>query len=152
VRYMRYISVVLLIVLVFCTLGTLVGDDNCSRKVWQSKADRKAARELQQFVNDGHEPWRMNDVIAVAEGAINTQKKAWHDYNTILKSPKVLSQSTQTTARLASLSEDGRVRYEITLEKYSWLLARANQNWSWVIWLPATIERIECPGSATLTR
>ncbi|MGA8876456.1 MAG: hypothetical protein WB555_13045 [Candidatus Korobacteraceae bacterium] len=117
---------------------------DCIRKAWNWKVDQKAALELQQFVNQGHEPWRMDDKSAVASEVIAERKKDWRDYNTILRVPEQIS-ATKDTALMVARSEDGCVRYEVTLKKYDWLLHSAHDDWRWVIWLPASVERIECP-------
>ncbi len=104
--------------------------------------DKRAAIQLQHFVNDGHEPWRLND-IAVAEAAVNSRKHAWADDNTVLKAPEIRSK-TRDRVRAAAISEDGKVRYEVTLRRYPWLLNSAKDKWQWVIWLPASVERIDC--------
>ena len=55
--------------------AAMPGAENCTHKNWKWKVDRKAALELQQFVNDGHEPWRMDVTGTVAEQAIEARKK-----------------------------------------------------------------------------
>jgi len=120
--------------------------DDCNHKLWTWRVDKKAAHKLQQFVNHGHEPWRLDDVATVAENAIDAQKGVWADRNTILKTPKVTSQ-TNDTALLVSTSEDGGIYYEVVLRKPAWLLHDAHDNWDWVVWLPTSVERIECVAS-----
>jgi hypothetical protein len=119
--------------------------DNCSHKVWKWKEDKQAALALQKFVNEGHQPWRMDDAAAVASEAIIDRKKEWADYNTVLGVAKPISE-TKDTAVMVTQSQDGHIRYEVTLRKYSWLLHLAKK-WQWMIWLPAQVERIECPTS-----
>ena len=118
--------------------------DNCSHKDWRWKVDKNAAFDLQQFVNQGHEPWRMDGTAAIAEEAIDDRKKDWADVNTVLEAPQIISE-TRNTALLIAKSGDGSVRYKVTLRKYSWLLHSAKNNWSWIIWIPEAVERIECP-------
>jgi len=129
----------------FCLLlsGYATSAD-CSRKTWTWKVDKKAALELQQSVNDGHEPWRMDDPSAVASEAIAQRKKQWSDDSTILGVPQQISM-TKDTAVMVAKSGDGRVRYQVTLRKYSWLLHSARDDWRWVVWTPASVERIDCP-------
>jgi len=131
------------IVLLALTSVPALAGDNCTHKTWNWKVDKKAAMELQQFVNDGHEPWRMDNVATIAGQAIDDRRKDWDDESTIFEAPKVISE-TENVARLDARSEDSRVRYEITLRKYSWLLPSAKENWNWVIWLPASVERTGC--------
>ena len=121
--------------------------DDCSHKIWKWNLDKKAALELQQSVNQGHQPWRMDDVAAVATEAISDRKKGWADDNTILGVPTVVSQTKDNTMWVAK-SEDGRVRYKVTLRKYSWLLRSAGDDWRRIVWLPASVERIECPAQS----
>jgi|ERR1035438_7509239 hypothetical protein len=65
------------------------------------------------------------------------------DYNTVLGVVKPISE-TKDTAVMVATSKDGHVRYEVKLRKYSWLLHSAKK-WQWMIWLPAQVERTECP-------
>lgn len=118
--------------------------DDCRHKVWKWNVDKKAALDLQQSVNDGHQPWRMDDMAAVATEAIADRKKDWADDNTLLDEPTVLSRTNDTAVMLARSADRG-IRYHITLRKYSWLLPSASDNWRRVVWLPANVERIECP-------
>jgi hypothetical protein len=127
--------------LAFQVAPSTSASDNCGHKVWNWKIDKKAALELQQFISEGHQPWRMDE--AAAGQAIDERKKEWADYNTIVEVAKPISQ-TRDTARMAATSKDGHIRYEVTLRKYSWLLDSAKK-WQWMIWLPANVERIECP-------
>ncbi|MGB7553241.1 MAG: hypothetical protein WBM04_02650 [Candidatus Korobacteraceae bacterium] len=66
--------------LVFLFAISTFASDNCSHKVWNWKVDKKAALELQRFVNEGHEPWRMDDTATIAGQAIEEHKKEWGDY------------------------------------------------------------------------
>jgi hypothetical protein len=122
--------------------GTLSAE-NCAHRVWKWNVDKAAGRALQLFVNDGHEPWRLDGVVEVAEEAIDQRKAGWGDANTGGSVPKVQSQ-TSNEAVLVGKSDDDRVRYVVTLRKYSWLLSSARNNWNWVVWLPASVERTEC--------
>jgi hypothetical protein len=79
-------------------MGAAAGD-NCTHKVWTWTVDKKAALELQQSVDEGHQPWRMDDVAAVAAEAVENRKKEWVDYNTVLEVSKVVSQSRDTALR-----------------------------------------------------
>jgi hypothetical protein len=55
----------------------------------------------------------------------------------------VISQ-TADEAKLTAESEDGRMRYQVTLRKYAWLLPTAKNDLAKVIWLPASVELTEC--------
>jgi hypothetical protein len=136
-------ALVLTFILASQLTSNIFGSDNCSHKVWNWKVDKKAALELQQFVNEGHEPWRMDDTATIAGHAIDERKKEWADYGTVVGVAKPISQ-TGDTAVMAATSKDGHIRYEVVLRKYSWLLDSAKK-WQWMIWLPAKVERIECP-------
>ncbi|MGB8771895.1 MAG: hypothetical protein WCC92_19935 [Candidatus Korobacteraceae bacterium] len=134
---------VLTFALVFLFASSTFASDNCGHKVWNWKVDKSGALEVQKSVNEGHEPWRMDDTATVAGQAIDERKKEWADYNTVVGAPKPISE-TKDTALMVATSEEGRVRYEVTLRKYSWLL-RSAKKWQWIIWLPVRVERIECP-------
>lgn len=131
------------LVLAVCIIaqGALAGD--CTQKFWTWAVDKTSARALQQFVNDGHEPWRMDDVVTVAQQAIAIRKAEWGDTNTVIGAPKVLSE-TGGEAVLVANSKDGEIRYVVTLRKYGWLLKQAQNRWSLVVWIPASVERTDC--------
>lgn len=126
------------------SLATAFAADDCTHKVWKWKVDKYAALGLQQSINEGHQPWRVGDITAVATEAIADRKKGWADYNTVLDEPAALSRTNDTAVMIAK-SADSRIRYQVTLRKYSWLLPSASDSWRRVIWLPASVERIECP-------
>lgn len=86
----------------------------------------------------------MDSVAEVAEEAINQRKTEWGDANTAIGAPKVLVQTGGAAVLLAS-SRDGSIRYTVTLYKYGWLLSLAQNDWRNVIWLPASVERSDCP-------
>lgn len=86
----------------------------------------------------------MNDLARVATEAITDRKQDWADYNAILGTAALTSQ-TKDTAAMVAQSQDGHVRYQVTLRKYSWLLQPAHDDWRWVIWIPNKVERIACP-------
>jgi hypothetical protein len=136
-------ALVLTFALAFQLAPGTFASDNCSHRVWTWKVDKKAALELQQFVNEGHEPWRMDDTATIAGQAINERKKEWADYDTVVGVAKPISQ-TKDRAVMIATSADGRIRYEVTLWKYSWLLNSAKKRQG-IIWLPASVQRIECP-------
>jgi hypothetical protein len=118
--------------------------DSCSHKVWKWTVNKKQATELQHFSNEGHEPWRMGDVDAVTRETIANRKKDWTDHNIILWAPAVISKSGDTATMVAQ-SQDRHICYQDTLRKYSWLLQPAHNEWQWIIWLPASVERADCP-------
>jgi hypothetical protein len=124
-RWLRS-TIVLAFALAFQLTLSTFASDNCSHKVWNWKVDKKAALQLQQFVNEGHESWRVDDTATVAGQAVNARKKEWSDYSPILGAAKPISETKDVTVMIAT-SEDGRVRYEVTLRKYSWLLHSAKK-------------------------
>jgi hypothetical protein len=126
----------------FPFVSTAVTADNCAHKVWTWKVDRKAARELQQSVDQGHQPWRL-DESAVAAEAINGRKQEWADYDTVLGVPQQVSQ-TSDSAVLVAKSQNGHTRYEVSLRKYPRLLGPTQNDLRRLIWLPASVERVEC--------
>lgn len=79
----------------------------------------------------------------MAVEAINERKQEWADYDTVLGVPQEVSQ-TGDSAVLVAKSQDGHARYEVSLRKYSWLLGLPKNDLSRVIWLPASVERVEC--------
>ena len=135
---------VLLCAFFFLLAPSAFGSDDCNHKMWKWTVDKKAAIDLQKLVNDGRQPWRMDDTAAVASEAIQARKKEWADNDTVVEAAKPISQ-TRDTALMAAASKDGHIRYEVTLRKYSWLLHSAHDHWDWIIWFAARVQRIECP-------
>lgn len=116
--------------------------DTCTSKTWNWKVDETEAMDLQASVNEGHQPWRTDDVSTIAAQAIEERKKEWSDFDAILDVPKVTFRSNNT-ARLTAKDTAGTIAYKVTLRKYSWLLKSAGE-WRWIIWLPASVERTQC--------
>lgn len=134
------------ILVLFALEALAQAPDKCASKVWYWKVDKQAALSLQESVNQGFQPWRMDDVITIAEQAIEERKKEWSDWNTVTVLPMVVSES-RDTAQLNAISQpSGTIRYHVTLKKYGWLLNSARQ-WKSVIWLPEKVERLECEPS-----
>ena len=84
----------------------------------------------------------MDDVSTIAAQAIQERKQEWSDFDTILDVPKLTFRS-DNTARLTAKDMDGTIAYKVTLRKYSWLLKSAGEG-RWAIWLPASVERVQC--------
>ncbi len=101
-------ALVLTFAFAFQPTTSTFASDNCSQKVWTWKVDKKAALELQQFVNEGHQPWRMDDTAGIAIQAIDDRKKAGADYNTVVGVAKPVSEA-KDTAIVVATSEDGRI-------------------------------------------
>ncbi len=138
----RLCCTILLVVVCSVAIGGFAGDD-CTQQFWMWTVDKASARALQQSVSEGHQPWRMDDVVAVAEQAVDGRKSAWGDAKTVIGTPKVLTKTGGEAVLLAS-SSDGSIRYVVTLRKYGWLLEAARNDWRQVIWLPASVERSHC--------
>jgi hypothetical protein len=117
---------VITIALGFALATAASAASDCSHKLWNWKVDQKAARQLQQSVNEGHEPWRMNDINTLAGNVIQERKHNWADYNTVLEMPIVISQSKER-ASLVAKSKDGRLSNKVTLRKYPWLMHSARR-------------------------
>ncbi len=97
--------------LAFQLTSSTFASDNCSHKVWNWKVDKKAALELQRFVNEGHEPWRMDDTATIAGQAIEEHKKEWADYSTVRRRGQADLTRRQDTAVMVATSLDGHIRY-----------------------------------------
>jgi hypothetical protein len=122
--------------------------NNCTHRTWKWEINKKAARELQQSVNEGHQPWRLDDVVAVAQEAINSRKVGWGDGNLILGIPKLTKMSEDMELVVAATDKNllpYHVTYFVTVRKFSWL-KNPDQNSHSIIWIAAEVERVECPG------
>jgi hypothetical protein len=130
----------------FLSQTFVLAADDCTSKLWQWKTDKPAALQLQASVNQGHQPWRVDYVSAVASEAILERKQEWSDLNTVIGSPKLINQSRDTASLTAISQPSGDVRYHVTLRKYQWLLKSAGK-WENVIWPTEKVERIQCGNS-----
>ena len=133
---------VALIVFGLCvTCGSIAGE--CPSHASNLKIDVKAYERMQQFVNEGHEPWRLDSQAVAAEQVLKeekTPKEQWNVYTLPLE-------PIEETQQRAIYKHDSRlhpgVSYRVTVERPAWLLSSAKK-WEWMIWIPTEIVATHC--------
>lgn len=117
---------------------------DCVTRAKRYRIDRAKYTRLQEFVNEGHQPWR-TDASAAAGSAILEEEKAgpgWNAYGVPLKNEKV----TERVATYESIDmNDSSRSYRITLKRFDWLLKIAG-SWRAMIWIPTSLETTTCKG------
>lgn len=132
--------VTLLLVLVCFSWGAR-GMSQCSQEMGHQSVVKKDYKELQRWVNDGHEPWRMDASAVAAEEILkiqNAPQGQWDVYRARLK-------IVRKTGRRAVFEYKGgqNLCYEVTVRRFSWLLPLA-QKWKWMVWAPTDISCRQC--------
>lgn len=102
------------------------------------KVDRAAVKQVQIFVNEGHEPWRMDAQSVAAERILFLRKVKRVDYDALKVS---LEQVTSGETRATFKYKDTNKTYRVTVQRYAWLLPLAKQ-WRWSVWTPTEEEII----------
>lgn len=110
---------------------------DCPSAPPEPKINRSAVRKLQQWVNDGHEPWWLD-----------SRSVASHDISVALGSKTLPAGSLNPPLRYLGGSEKRAVyaydcrasEWIITLRRFRWLLPLAKQ-WRWEVW---TVVRLQC--------
>lgn len=94
---------------------------------------------------------RLDDVVTIAQEAINSRKIEWGDGTLILGVPKLRKVIGEGTELLVAASENDllpyRIDYFVTVHKFPWL-KDSGQDASSIIWIATEVERVTCPGPA----
>jgi hypothetical protein len=99
-------------------------------------------QQVQQFVNDGHQPWRLDSQPVAAEKALqldNTPKNQWNVYGV----PASLVSQSKTEAIYDIKSQQVEVSYRIRVERFNWLLPYAKR-WERMVWTPTEAKVTRC--------
>ncbi|MDT8070171.1 MAG: hypothetical protein ROO76_18550 [Terriglobia bacterium] len=102
------------------------------------KVDRAAVKQLQVFVNEGHEPWRMDAKSVAAERILLLRKVKTTDHDVFnVPLEQVSSSETHATFQYKGSSKN----YRVTVQRFAWLLPLAKQ-WKWAVWTATEEETI----------
>ena len=97
-------------------------------------------KEVQKFVNEGHEPWRQDAEPVAAEQVLTLEHTPQQDWN-VFAVPLIRIEETE---RKAVFTYDSKVypgvSYRVTVERPIWLLPLAKK-WEWMIWVPTQVEK-----------
>ncbi len=97
---------------------------------------------MQDFVNDGHQPWRLNSQPVAAEKALqldNTPKEQWNVYAV----PATPVSESETRAVYDFKSRQSGISYRITVLRFHWLLPSAKKS-EWMVWTPTEVTVTHC--------
>ena len=117
--------------------------EGCAPKVFEETTDRKEIVRLQRWVDDGHEPWRMDNPELVAHQKLMDLASSVKGFGAHRGSPdRVVVRGSY--AVIVYRSELGDKAYRVTLRKFTWLVPIAGKL-KWVIWSPTKVEILNCP-------
>jgi hypothetical protein len=121
------------------------GDFLCSEKNWKWKVDRKAAFSLQAFVDEGHQPWRLDDIRTIVGQSIDERRRTWADasFGKLLEPDEPTKLDREWIVDGYWVSYDGLTSYAATLKKPAWLMTKAKKL-DWEVWLPYSVYRWQC--------
>jgi hypothetical protein len=118
-------------------------EGQCLSRTQVERVNKQAYEQLQDFVNEGHEPWRL-DSQAVAASQVfaleGTPKARWDLYSLPLTT--VQETKMQAVYEYESRSRHG-VSYRIKLRHFDWLLPLARK-WEWMVWAPVAVVITDC--------
>jgi hypothetical protein len=124
-------------------VGSLSVVGQCSSRTQVEHVDRHAYEQLQQFVNEGHEPWRLDSQAVAASEVLTLEKvpkEQWDVYTVHLTA--IQETETRSVYEYESRSQHG-LSYRITVERFEWLLPAAKK-WQWMVWAPAQVTITNC--------
>ena len=131
--------------LVLCSLGWAVPP--CSSNIQALKLNRAGYRQIQRYVNQGHQPWRL-DSNAVA-GVVILDLTHAKDRTSAYDVPLV--EVSETERRAIYLYRLKGSSYYITLERFDWLLPVAKR-WESMIWVPTHTTILTCQADNSQSR
>jgi hypothetical protein len=137
----RYVAPLSIFLILLCgSFEAHSGAAQCSPKAGEQRVDRAAYEKLQLFVNDGHQPWRLDGPAVVREKLFEIEDglKERDVFNVPLKSIRV----TQTR-EVWEYVTDHQLCYRITVQRFSWLLPLAKK-WEWMVWAPTDVSCKVC--------
>jgi len=105
--------------------------------------NRKEARRLQSFVNEGHEPWRLDAQAVAAEKIFELEKTPQQNWNLYsLALTQIESNERLAVFEYQSRQQEG-TSYRVTVRRLEWLLPLAKK-WEFILWVPTEIVVIKC--------
>jgi len=136
----RYLHCLFLFVICFYAWE---GWAQCSSHVQAKELDKKVWGQLQQFVNEGHQPWRLDSYAVAGEEVLRldqTPKEQWDVYGVPLNLVEQTERRAvyQYTSRLHS-----GTTHQVTVERPDWLLPSAKK-WEWMAWVPVAVKTTRC--------
>ncbi len=129
-------------ILMFTSFLWIEANAQCSSEVHQIPISRGSYQKLQIFVNQGHQPWRLDARLVAIAQFLALEHRKIEGQNSDVPSQTVYEGRSLGVFEFDSASRKG-LKYKITVRKFKWLLHSAKK-WSWAIWVPAEYEVINC--------
>ena len=107
----------------------------------REKIDRKQVEDLQRWVNEGHEPWRLDNPELLANQKLLELKGKVKEIGSYKVPPRQIVDKKNLAVFLYDSVLDEKT-YRVTLEKFQWLLPLAKR-WEWTIWYVTAVDVIE---------
>ncbi len=116
----------------------------CRVTTYSERINRGEVTEFQKWINEGHEPWRIDEADAVASVYLIDFAKKHNELPSPVTHPhKELKHSERLAAyEFESVSES--VTFRVALTKFSWLLPTARK-WDHMAWFVTEVRVIEHP-------
>jgi len=115
----------------------------CGSTRFEQKLNRKEIENLQRWVDDGHEPWRMDAPQLVANQKLLELAASVKGVGPHQTSPQQIVRRPDY-AVLVYQSVVGKRTYRVTLRKFHWLVGVAGRL-DWVIWVATQVDLVDCP-------
>lgn len=141
---MRLMIGTVLIALSFCQFGA---KPKICKNELNTPAVRKEYKNQQLFVNEGHEPWRLDSNAVASEylfSKLGVPQAQWDVYRSELHAIAV----SDRRAVFEYFDQTHQTCFRVTVGRYKWLLAVARR-WEWMIWVPESIDSFHCTKQAS---
>ena len=118
---------------------------SCESREWRWQEDREGAKDLQQSVTMGHDPWRL-ELGPTSSNAIDDAYKHW---GLLPASPHLINicgnptSDSGQSAECGWSSPDGMQMFLVRLHKFDYL-KRFGGHWEHVIWIATEVEGSFC--------
>jgi hypothetical protein len=116
---------------------------NCSWEGRDIPIDRNAAKRLQNHVNQGHEPWRLDAQAVAGEQLLVLEPDSDKTHSVYGYDLQVLEEDGKHVVFQFRGGNRGDIAYRITVRRLDWLLPVAKK-WEWMIWLATRLESSSC--------
>jgi hypothetical protein len=129
---------------VMLCVGFYNAGGQCTSRTQVERVDKRTYEQLQHFVNEGHEPWRLDSQAVAATQILALEKVPKGQWDPYLLPLTVVQESqTQCVYRYENPSRPG-LSYQITVKRFDWLLPFA-EKWEWMVWAPLEVTVTDCP-------
>lgn len=117
----------------------------CRTVSFPQKTSRHAVEDFQKWINEGHEPWRLDEADVVASGGLS----GFHEEHKYLPVPKWFSpRKVKQKPHRVIFAFDSMTQgfsYKVTVRKFDWLLPVAKK-FEWISWYVTEVDLVDCSG------